>query len=90
MARRIVRCVAGGMLFLAMAAGSARAAGWADALFAERSFDFGPVPRGARVKHDFVLTNRLAEPVTILGLRPSCGCTSGKASTSVVNPGAAR
>jgi hypothetical protein len=39
------------------------------------------------VKHDFVLVNRLAEPVTILNLRPSCGCTSGKASVSTVNPG---
>ena len=51
-------------------------------------YNFGPVPRGAKVKHDFVLTNRLGEPVTILNLRPSCGCTSGKASTSTVNPGA--
>ena len=46
-----------------------------------------PGSSGAKVKHDFVLTNRLGEPVTILNLRPSCGCTSGKASTSMVNPG---
>jgi hypothetical protein len=64
-----------------------RAAGWADAMFAERAHHFGSVPRGAKVKHDFVLTNRLAEPVTILNLRASCGCTSGKASASLVNPG---
>ena len=38
--------------------------------------------------HEFLLTNRLAEPITILNLRPSCGCTSGKASASMVNPGA--
>jgi hypothetical protein len=56
-------------------------------LFPERAFDFGPVPRGAKIKHDFVLFNRLAEPVTILNLRPSCGCTSGKASASTVDPG---
>jgi hypothetical protein len=45
------------------------------------------VPRGVKVKHDFLLVNRLAEPVTILGLRPSCGCTSGRAALSTVPPG---
>ena len=88
MARWTIRCVVGGLIVLALGTGTVRAAGWADSLFSERAFDFGPVPRGAKVKHDFVLTNRLAEPITILNLRPSCGCTSGKASTSTVNPGA--
>ena len=89
MARWTIRCVIGGLIVLALGTGTGtvRAAGWADSLFSERAFDFGPVPRGAKVKHDFVLTNRLAEPITILNLRPSCGCTSGKASTSTVNPG---
>ncbi len=75
------------MLALGDGPGVARAAGWADAMFAERAHNFGSVPRGAKVKHEFILTNRLAEPVTILNLRASCGCTSGKASVSLVNPG---
>ncbi len=62
---------------------------WSDALFAEKGHDFGPVPRGATVRHDFVLTNRLQEPITILDIRASCGCTTGKASTSTVAPGQA-
>ena len=45
------------------------------------------VPRGVKVKHDFLLVNRLAEPITILNLRPSCGCTSGRANPSMVAPG---
>jgi hypothetical protein len=88
MARRKVRWIISGLIIVALGSGSARAAGWADALFSERSFDFGPVPRGAKVKHNFVMTNRLAEPVSILSLRPSCGCTSGVASASTVRPGA--
>ncbi|WP_165232428.1 DUF1573 domain-containing protein [Aquisphaera insulae] len=76
-----------GLLWIASGTASAGAAGWADSLFTERVHDFGPVPRGAKVKHDFTLVNRLAEPITILNLRPSCGCTSGKASTGTVNPG---
>jgi hypothetical protein len=45
------------------------------------------VARGAKVRHSFVLTNRLNEEITILSLRPSCGCTSGKASAPTVPPG---
>jgi hypothetical protein len=89
MARQVRSWLAGGFLLLALGGspGLVRAAGWADAMFADRAHNFGPVPRGAKVKHDFVMTNRLAEPVTILSLRASCGCTSGKASVSLVNPG---
>lgn len=61
---------------------------WADSLFTEHGIDFGPVPRGAKVRHDFVLTNRLNEPLTILDVRASCGCTSGRADASTVAPGA--
>jgi hypothetical protein len=68
-------------------AGTAHAADWADGFFAERAHNFGSVPRGSKVKHNFVLTNRLAEPITILSLRPSCGCTSGRTASSIVHPG---
>ena len=40
-----------------------------------------------KVKHAFLMVNRLSEPVTILNLRPSCGCTSGRANISTVAPG---
>jgi hypothetical protein len=60
---------------------------WAEPLFGERSHDFGPVPRGATVRHAFYLTNRLAEPVSIINLRASCGCTTGRANVSTVPPG---
>lgn len=61
--------------------------GWADPLFSERAHDFGAVPRGAKVRHTFVLTNRLSEPLTILDVRASCGCTTGRAGSSLVPPG---
>jgi Protein of unknown function (DUF1573) len=67
--------------------GTAQADNWQNSLFSERSFDFGPVPRGGVVRHPFVLTNRLNVPITILNLRVSCGCTSGTASVPVVQPG---
>ena len=73
-------------LSLALEGGSAHG-GWADTFFAEQVYDFGPVPRGVKVRHPFVLTNRLNEPVTILDVRASCGCTTGRASASPVAPG---
>lgn len=60
---------------------------WAQSLFSENGINFGPVPRGAKVRHNFVLTNRLNEVITILDVRASCGCTSGQASASQVAPG---
>ncbi len=53
----------------------------------EQGHDFGPVPRGVKVHHSFVLTNRLGEAITIADVRASCGCTTGRASASLVPPG---
>ena len=60
---------------------------WAESLFNEHAIDFGPVPRGAKVRHRFVLTNRLNETITVLDVRASCGCTSGFAGTTTIEPG---
>jgi hypothetical protein len=74
-------------ILLTAATPSSLAAGWADALFDQQGHDFGPVPRGAIVRHPFLLTNRLQEPLTILNVRASCGCTSGRASRTQLQPG---
>ena len=87
MARPVFWSVLGGWLLIGLGAGSVRADAWTDALFTENQHDFGMVPRGVKVKHDFLMVNRLGEPITILNLRPSCGCTSGRASASQVGPG---
>ncbi|MHB1561667.1 MAG: DUF1573 domain-containing protein, partial [Isosphaeraceae bacterium] len=85
--RALLRGMVAGWVLMGSGVGPASAASWADRMFPESRHDFGPVPRGAKVKHDFLLVNHLSEPVTILGLRPSCGCTSGRSSASVVGPG---
>jgi hypothetical protein len=69
------------------AASQARAGSWADSLLTERAIDFGAVPRGAKVRHNVVLQNRLNELVNILDVHASCGCTSGRASASAIPPG---
>ena len=87
MARPLMKLILGCWLLLGLGAAPAKADAWTDALFPESSHDFGMVPRGAKVKHDFLLVNRLSEPITIVNLRPSCGCTSGQALSSTVAPG---
>lgn len=87
MARRLIWTVIGTLGLMGGASTTAQGAEWADSLFAENTHNFGSVPRGAKVKHDFVMTNRLAEPITILNLRASCGCTSGRTAASIVQPG---
>ena len=54
---------------------SAVAGPWTERLFTELRHDFGSVPRGADVRHTFMLTNNTGAPVRISGLRRTCGCT---------------
>lgn len=87
MIRALSRGMVAALIVLGLSVPAVRAAGWADRMFPEDRHDFGPVPRGAKVSYNFTMVNHLSEPVTILGLRPSCGCTSGRANASVVGPG---
>jgi hypothetical protein len=87
MARRWYCSVLAIWLLFGFGVSAVHAAAWTDALFPENRHDFGMVPRGVKVKHDFQLVNRLAEPITILNLRASCGCTSGRANVATVGPG---
>jgi hypothetical protein len=82
-----IRTALWAVVVMGVAATGAEAAGWADSLFAEKAHDFGPVPRGGKVRHEFVLTNRLNEALTITDVRASCGCTSGRAKSNTVAPG---
>jgi hypothetical protein len=87
MARGMGVAVLGGVVWLTFAAATAVAANWADDLFTEKAHDFGPVPRGGQFRHEFVLANRLGDTVTIVNVRASCGCTTGRAPTSQIAPG---
>lgn len=87
MHRLWIRTAVWAVVLTGVSASTAGAAGWAESCFAEKGHDFGPVPRGAKVHHDFVMTNRLSEPVTIVNVRASCGCTTGRASNTLIQPG---
>ena len=48
---------------------------WVKQMFEENSHDFGNVPRGANIEHEFVLSNKYQENLHIAQVRSSCGCT---------------
>ena len=83
------RAVIGMMLLVSTLtiAQTCEGAEWADRLFAESCDDFGKVPRGSKVRHEFALNNLLDVPITITKVHASCGCTTGHADASVVRPG---
>ncbi len=65
----------------------ASASSWADGLFDELNKDFGAVPRGPVLQHQFVIKNTTQQIVSLGAVRVSCGCTSTQLNQSVLNPG---
>jgi hypothetical protein len=67
--------------------GPVAGASWADALFDEVSKDFGSVPRGPALAHSFRLVNRTSGPLSISGVRASCGCVTASVLKHNLKPG---
>ena len=78
LARPPVRCLS--MLLIAgltvSTAGPAEAQEWATKMFSVTSHNFGTVARGSKTEFHFTLRNLYKEPVHVVGVRTSCGCTS--------------
>ncbi len=53
----------------------------------EKTYEFGSVPQGARVVHEFVLQNKGSADVQLQKFTPSCGCTAASVDTSLIKPG---
>jgi hypothetical protein len=72
------------LLSLACSAGA-----WAQprAVLDSDAFDFGAVTPGARVTHRFALSNGGDQPLEILRIQPSCGCTTAVVGRTTLAPG---
>lgn len=57
---------------------------WAEKMFNTLEHDFGTVARGAETVYRFEITNLYKQPMTILGVRSSCGCTSPSIENKVI------
>jgi len=58
-----------------------------DFSFTEETFDFGTVPRGTPVSHEFNFTNTGKEPIVISNVQASCGCTTPSWPKEPILPG---
>lgn len=54
----------------------------------ETSFDFGKIPQGRPVTHNFEVLNKSAKPLFIENVEASCGCTTPEWSQEAIAPGA--
>ena len=55
--------------------------------FSEHNFDFGCMPKGAKVTHTYNIENKGTDTLRIIKVTPSCGCTYAPLSKSDVGPG---
>jgi hypothetical protein len=56
--------------------------------FTEDTFDFGNViEEDGPVTHEFILMNNSTKPVTVLAVKPSCGCTTPEWTRTPIMPG---
>lgn len=55
--------------------------------FAEETHDFGTIKRGPPAGHTFEFTNVGTEPIIVMNVTPSCGCTNVDWSKNPVLPG---
>lgn len=73
-------------LVLSAPAAPAQSLDWANKMFRQTSHDFGNVPRGAELQHQFQMTNIWAVPIEVMSVRTSCGCVTVTPSTQVLKP----
>ena len=69
-------------LFLAAAAFAAP-----ELTVVEGTYNFGTIPQGKKVQHNFVIRNSGDAPLQIKEVNVSCGCTAAKPSSPVIGPG---
>jgi hypothetical protein len=78
------------LLVTAWAALSLQPAGaqsWVESVLPERSYDFGTVARGSKVRHAFPLVNRTNQELRIATWKTKCGCTEVRVGAQVIPPG---
>ena len=65
-----------GAILSALLGGPAHAQEWAKKMFPVTSHNFGTVAKGSKTEYRFEFRNLYKEPVHVVGVRTSCGCTS--------------
>lgn len=74
-------------LVLLLALAGRAPADWVETAFPERSFDFGTVARGSKVRHAFAVVNTTDQTIVIDSWTAKCGCTDVRVGAREVPPG---
>lgn len=72
----------------ALAAGAAILASGPNIEFKKTTHDFGMIPQGKPTAHEFVFTNTGDEPLVLVKVKASCGCTTPSYPREPIAPGA--
>ncbi len=83
MRRSVLLCLA----WIASTTAAASAQDWIASAFPERSFDFGTVARGSKVRHAFRVVNTTDQDIQIADTRTKCGCTDIRVGARLIPPG---
>ncbi len=75
------------LLGIALSAPTASAQDWATAMFRERTHEFGTVAAYSKTEHRFLVTNKYKEPMNLVGVTSSCGCTSPSITKQTLKTG---
>ncbi|MFO0909435.1 MAG: DUF1573 domain-containing protein [Isosphaeraceae bacterium] len=76
-----------GALWMVLLPAAVRGQSWIDSVLPERSFDFGTVAKGSKVRHSFRVVNRLDQEVRIVNWKTKCGCTEVRVGARELPPG---
>ena len=72
---------------LAQQDGSKKPLSKAEISFSEKQFEFGDITQGDKVSKKFVFRNTGSEPLQILNVQTTCGCTASDYSKTPLAPG---
>ena len=72
----MLRTITFSLIFTAFFHDPVAAQEWAEKMFNKVEHDFGTVARGSDTVYKFEVTNLYKQPMKIIGVRSSCGCTS--------------
>jgi Protein of unknown function (DUF1573) len=81
------RLLFSGAFWALLSVSTAHAQAWVDSVLPERSFDFGTVARGSKIRHSFRVVNRLDQEIRIVDWRTKCGCTEVRVGAREIPPG---
>jgi hypothetical protein len=74
-------------LLFAQQDGSKKPLSNAEILFSEKQFEFGDLNQGDKISHKFKFRNNGTEPLMILNVQTTCGCTAPEWPKKPIAPG---